>query len=422
MTTIGHRTLKVCKIDSITFASFAIKQKVDFLGIHVLERNDIGVHYELCEFIKSNSGRPVIVTKINDLQTLQQLIKQYRPAGIQFHFEIDPQLVLAIRNLFPNLLLFGVLTDQSKFLDFDTARDLFDFLIYDTSYIGGTSESNSFVFFDKFQKSLKEKTLLAGGITTNRLLELDSMNAGGYDVQSYFRKQGGLSFKNLNNICDLLKFPRRNMLSVSLTDIPLKTIQHSASFHLYANLEYHLDISQGSLYPSFNTVAKSIEEKLQYLNSTPCSIHLFKANENEIQEEIKKITQKYPLNITRIFVQYFQDINLDVFKERIGDLRIIPSIFFKDIDSYCSRLSDSKVLSIVVPTPESSEDIELFVRTFLDHRKYFESKEIWFDRNLDLAYIQFLIEKLGKGFNFIVGKGVINDWQKIDSIKEHLLR
>lgn len=422
MNTIGNRVLKVCKIDSISFASFAIKQEADFLGVHVLEERNIGEHQELIEFIKARNGKPVVVTKIQDANALQKLIELYQPAGLQFHFEIHPHLVLIIRKLFPKLILFGVLTNQSEFLDFNSINNLFDFIIYDTSYRGGTNEKNSYSQFKNFPQALQEKTLLAGGITSERIKELNSMQACGYDIQSYFRTDAGLSFKNLDKVCDLLKFPRKNMLSISLTDISLSEIKQSASFYLNANLEYHLDLSLGSLYPSFNTTSKSIEEKQQYLIQLPYSIHLFIKDENEIREKIKKLTEKYPLNLIRIFVQYFDGISKEIFTEQIADIKIVPSIFYKDLNSYFSQSLSSSIVSIVVPKPESKDDIKGFVERFLSQKKYFEGKEIWFDRNLELDYIELLKKNLGNNFNFIIGKSVINDWSKINFIHEHLLK
>jgi hypothetical protein len=219
-----------------------------------------------------------------------------------------------------------------------------------------------------------------------------------------------------------LKFPRKNMLSISLTDIPLSEIRQSASFYSNANLEYHLDFSLGSLYPSFNTQSNSIKEKQQYLIQLPYSMHLFIKDESEIKEKIKNLSEKYPLNLIRIFIQYFNGISKEIFTEQIADIKIIPSIFYKDINSYFSQSYHSKILSIVVPKPESKNDIEIFIATFLSQRENIEGKEIWFDRNLELDYIELLKKRLGGEFNFIIGKGVINDWSKINFIHEHLLK
>lgn len=418
----SNRILKVCKIDSLSFASYAIKQNIDFLGIHVLQENNLGEHRELVDFIKSKGGKPIIVTKIQNELGLQKLIELYQPDGIQFHFEIQPQLVLTIRKLFPNLLLFGVLTNQSEFLDFTSINNLFDYIVYDTSFRGGTNEKNNYSHLHNFPQSLKEKTLLAGGITSERIKELNSLQICGYDIQSYFRTDLGLNFRNLDKVCDLLKFPRSNMLSISLTDISLNEMHHAASYYQNSNLEYHLDFSLGSLYPSFNTTDKSIEEKQQYLSQLPYSIHLFIKDEKEIQEKVKKLSEKYSLNLIRIFVQYFEGISNDTFISEFTDIEIIPSVFFKEMNSYLQSGINSSILSIIVPKPEDEIEIEKFIEVFHSNRNKFDGKEIWFDRNLEPTYIDLLKKHLGNGFNFIIGKSVINDLSKINSIYEHLLK
>lgn len=419
---MSNKILKVCKVDTLTFASFAMKQKVDFLGIHVLEKKNIGEHKELTDYIQSNNGQTIIVTKIEDELLLQELIRLYKPTGIQLHFDIQPQLLTAIKKVFPNLILFGVITNDSEYLEYDLINTMCDYLIYDTSYVGGTNKENNYILLNNFPIELKEKTLLAGKISPQRIIELKSLNAKGYDIQSYFRTDTGLSFKNLDKVCDLLKLPRKNMLSISLTDISLIEIKQSASFYLNANLEYHLDFSLGSLYPSFNTISNSIEEKQQYLIQFPYSVHLFIKDENEIRQKVKKLTEKYPLNLIRIFVQYFDGISKEIFTEQIADIKVIPSIFYKDLNLYFSQSINSSIVSIVVPKPENKEDIERFTEAFLSQKKYLEGKEIWFDRNLDVDYIELLKKNLGNDFNFIIGKSVVNDLSKINFIHEHLLK
>lgn len=443
----NNQILKVCKIDSISFASFAIKQNVDFLGVHVLDNKNIGEHLELANFIKSQGGKAIIVTKIKVEAIVIELIKLYNPAGIQLHYEIEPQLVLKIRKRFPELLIFGVFSDESNFLDFSTIDKVFDQLVYDTSYVGGTNERNKYSYLEKFPESLRFKTLLAGGITCDRIKELNYLNAGGYDIQSYFRLNDGLSFKNLDKVCDLLKFPRKRKLSVSLTDIPLKDIKQVGSYYLDPMLEYHLDFSPGLLYTSFNTSTNSIEEKQQYLSALPYSIHLFLNDVDELNNKIKKLNEKYPLNIVRIFVQYSMDMSKIFFLEKLAylsktlnlfsknseakydevlvrrtsDIKIIPSIFFKDLQYYLDQSIESSIISIIVPKPVDKDYVDKFISFFNAKKEIFKDKEIWFDRELNADYIKLLCERLGTDFNFIVGKEVVNDWNKINLIHEQLL-
>jgi phosphoribosylanthranilate isomerase len=413
-----NKLLKVCKVDSISFASYAMKQKVDFIGIHVLTKEDLGEHQELNNFIKNNGGKTVIVTKINDELILEGLIRTYSPSGIQLHFEVVPELVKKMRVLFPETLFFGVLTNQSSFLKFDIIDSLFDFVIYDTSYEGGTNESNTYVHFNDFPQTLKAKTLLAGGLTSDRVQELGCITAAGYDVQSYFRKDNGLSFRNLDKLCDTLKFPRRGKISVSLTELPLTEVQKAASYYLNPHLEYHLDYSNASLYPGFNTVTNSIEEKQQYMTQLPYSMHLFIKDETVIREKIQKLSQRHSLSLTRFFIQYYKGINVGIFNNDNSSVKIIPSVFYKDLTSYLAESINTDFLSIVVPKPERGNEIEVFVREMLAEKDLLHKKEVWLDRNLDLGYIDKL-QSFGMDFNFIVGKEVINNWGNILSIHEH---
>lgn len=418
--------LKVCKVDSLNFASFAIKQRVDFLGIHVLTEKNIGEHKELIEFIESNNGKAIIVTKIQDVALLEKLILIYHPTGIQFHFDTKPLLVTRIKMLFPDLILIGVITNQSEYLDFDSINKLYNYLIYDKTYYNFQSsvlnESNDYRLLAKFPKELQKKTLLAGGITVEKIKKLAFLNASGYDIQSYFRTDSGLNFRNLDKVCDILKFPRLNNLSISLTDIALTEIYQASLYYNKAHLEYHLDFSDGSLYSDFSTTKLSIEEKQQFLNQLPFSIHLFLKAEEEIKNNIKNLSRRYSLNLLRIFIQYFEGMDEKLFTSFEYNIKIIPSVFYKDLQSFIDKAIQVSVLSIVVPKVESVINKDSLIKTFIANRKYLENKEIWFDRNLDLLYIEFLKTRLGDGFNFIVGKEVINNWSKINLINEYLLK
>jgi phosphoribosylanthranilate isomerase len=414
-----NKLLKVCKVDSISFASYAMKQEVDFLGIHVLTKKELGVHQELNHFIRNNRGKTVIVTKIDDEVTLEDLIRTYSPAGVQMHFEVVPELVKKMRALFPDTLFFGVLTNQSHFLKFDIIDSLFDFVIYDTSYEGGTNKNSNYVHFNDFPQTLKAKTLLAGGITSDKAQELGCINAAGYDVQSYFREDNGLSFRNLDKLCDSLKFPRRGKISVSLTDLLLTEVQKAASYYLNPHLEYHLDYSNASLYPEFNTITNSIDEKQQYMAQLPYSMHLFIKDEAVIRQKIQKLSKRHSLSLTRFFVQYYKGMNVDIFNNDNSNVKIIPSVFYKDLGSYFIESITTDFLSIVVPKPERKNEIEMFFQEILAARDLLGKKEIWLDRNLDLNYIDQMLG-LGMDFNFIVGKEVIANWENIHSIHEHV--
>lgn len=452
--TANSKILKVCKVDSLNFASYAMKQNVNFLGVHILYPKNMGEHLELIRYIHKHGGRPIIVTYIGrerpdeDIKVLIELVNLYNPFGLQLHYDLNPSIITTLRATFPDLLLFGVFTDASKVSDYHLIDSLIDYLVYDTSFVGGTGSETGYSHFDEFPESLKLKTLLAGGINLHRISKLSNLGAAGFDMQSYFRENVEINFRRLNNICDLLRFPRRNMLSISLTDVELTDIWNAGLYYLHNNLEYHLDYSNGSLYNKFNTIGRSIEEKQLYLNQLPYSFHLF-IKENEGKDEIKKAVQKlynkHPLSLTRFFVQYYPEINSSIYSDSFEgqiklreikyrnsegeqvdsywdriNIRILPSIFYKDLQHFLSREIDAPVISIVVPLPDEEPEWISFLSTLDKCSSSLADKEIWFDRNLNFKYIKLIQENFRGNANFIVGKNITSDWSKLNSFYEQI--
>lgn len=60
----NKKIVKVCKIDNFEFAKYAIHSGVAYLGVHILEENNIGKHLDLIRYIKNSKGEVVIVTKV----------------------------------------------------------------------------------------------------------------------------------------------------------------------------------------------------------------------------------------------------------------------------------------------------------------------------------------------------------------------
>ena len=382
----------------------------------------IGEHKELVDFIEKNNGKSIIVTKIHQVKIIVKLIEFYKPSGIQLHFETNPSLILELKNTFPKLIIIGVITNHSTYLDFEKINELNDFLIYDTSYIGGTNEQSSYDLIDNFPTELKNKTLLAGAISFERINKLNLSNIAGFDIQSYFRNNSEYNFRNLDKVCDILKYPRKRKLSIGLTDISLDNIHYVSSFYLNANFDYHIDLSDGSLYTSFNTKYNGIDEKLNFLFQLPFSIHLFMSDNEEIKKIIEKLSNKFPLNLIRIFVQYYDSMDMRLISNSNSNIKIIPTVYYKDLSSFILKSFDFSFISIVVPGYDKKDHIETFFKMFISNIQYFKDKEIWFDRNINFEYIKLIKERLGNNYNYIIGKGIIKEFSKINEINEYLLR
>ncbi len=424
------KILKVCKIDSIAFASFALKQKADFFGVHVIYKNDIGKRFQLVQDIKAQNGKVIIVTYINDLVTLQELIALYQPAGVQFHYPFNPELVRKIKQMNPGLLLFGVLSDEESSPNFAQMDQLLDWIIYDTNYRGGTGEASTYQHLKNIPPSLLSKTLLAGGINPKRVRELANVGTAGFDVQSLFRSGNLLNFRSLENLVDVLKFPRTRSFSVSLTDIPLTQMKNIGRYFVDPNLDYHLDYSDTTLYPKFDTTKYGIEEKERFLSQLPHSIHFFLNSNEKLREHIADFYKKYSLSLTRVFLQYFPEIDCNLFtsqrkhdcEDKFNDsvLKVIPSVFYKDLDLFFERFIECDFISIVVPPPEKKQNIESFIEAYKRHENKFKGKEVWLDRNLNIEFVKMFQERLGRDFNYIIGKEVIADWTKLPAIHEQI--
>lgn len=413
------KLIKVCKIDSINFASYAIKQGIDFLGIHVLSEKDIGNYLELTKYIRSEGGKPVVLTKVSNVNIITEIIELYDPFGLQLHFDPDFELTTLLKNKFPSLALFGVITDETNLKELSTIEPLFDYVIYDTSYVGGTGKKNQLKLLPQFSDVLKSKTLFAGGITIERIKELLPLKPAGFDIQSFFRLYSHRHFRRLEEVCDFFNFPRHSKISVSLTDLPLKDITKISSYYIDPNIEYHLDYSLGDLYANFITISNSIEEKCNFLSQYPFSLHLFLKSEKLIVDSIIKYERSYRCNLTRIIIQYYKELRLeDVMKA--GFIKKVVSIYYKDLHDYIGQNYYYPFISVVLPANDKQKKFIELVDFMNENEKFFQGKEVWLDRNLTEEDIQFFRSNLTFKFNVIVGKEIIGDWKKISVIHEYL--
>jgi phosphoribosylanthranilate isomerase len=407
-------------MDSLSFASYAIKQGVDFLGVHVLEEKNIGEHLELVKFIRERGGRAVIVTKIESLDALVALVTLYQPDGIQLHYTPNYQILIALRIRFPTLLLFGVVVSGSVHLLDSSIDEVLDFLVYDASYTGGTGVRQTYEGLHRFSSSLRMKTLLAGGVDHEVVAGLSTQSAAGYDVQSSLRSGSDFNFRELNLLCNAIKPSRRGRISVSLTDMPLIEVHRAAGYMHGAHLDYHLDMSAGDLYPSFVTTRNGIAEKAKALAQLPFGVHLFIRDRNLIQKQLDKLSILHPLNLTRVFVQYYPGLRYAEFEMNGNQPSLIPSIYYRDLNDYFSSGDAHQTISVVLPKFKNDLGLQGLFTTLASHAAEMSGREIWFDRNVDALYVNKLQKLYGKPFNVIVGKEVVNDWNKIDTIDEQL--
>ena len=403
------QVLKVCKIESRGFAKFCIMRGVDYLGIHILEENDIGKRLDIARYIKNLDGKVVIVTKIKRFEILVKIIENYNPDGIQLHFTPDIDLILNIKSNYPEIKIFSVITNDVESDLVDKVDYYTNYFVYDTSYTGGTGENTDYKLLALVPKKIKDKVLLAGGINIDRIKGLTQLDCAGYDIQSFFRKNTEVYYNRLELVADILNKKLKKSISVSLSSLSKEYLEEAPNYLFLKNLEYHLDFSDGTLYSNFVTDINDIETKLVFLKNRPLSFHIFTKN-NPIPL-IQDIYKRYDKNITRFFIQYFPEIDLKKIPDYYLDSKIVISVHHLDFKDYLSKNPKSKFLSIGLPfSQESDQDLADSIKN-LSHQT--ESLELWLDKDITTSRIKNFI-KILPFTNVIVGKDIIKDWSNLD--------
>lgn len=411
---LSKKYLKVCKIDDANFGKFAILCGADYLGVHVLEEKDIGSKKDLIDYLVALNGGVVIVTKITNFDLLNKIINLHHPYGIQIHCRPDPDLIKKLKDANPTIKIFSVVTGDLEVNLIERVSDLSEYLIYDSSYVGGTGKKNPLALIDKLKKEIKDKIFIAGGVNSSFLKKHKNLDVAGFDIQSYFRENDELHYDRVEEISRLIKGPKKGLLSVSVTDCgDVENITKEYADNPHYN--YHLDYSDGSLYGGFVTEKNEMVEKLSIMKNVPLDIHIFSRDEDQINNLINEFKTINSYSISSFFIQYFPQLNLNRF-DQINNLTI--SVYYKDFEDYFNKWTNfTDYLSVILP----SEDIEKaqIVFDYMGKNKpFFLNKEIWFDRKLNEDKILQLKKIVGIHFNVIVGKEITRSQKTIKEIHE----
>jgi len=411
--------LKICKVDSLPFAKYAVITGVDFLGVHVIHQSNLNEkkNLSICNYINILGGRPIIVTKIEDFATLQNLIKLYKPYGIQLHYEATRSLIDQIRKWFPDLKVFTVITDSLTYSDAINLIEYGDLTIYDTSFEGGTGKTNQKKLLARFSDNVKKKLLIAGGVDNNMIKIHDKTGIFGFDVQSFIRREDNIDYHLIDVLLKSLGRRASGSLSMSITKTILSKQQ---VFDYYINnpiTDFHIDVSDGTLYGDFNTDKASIAEKLAMFNSlgVPYSIHFFSSRDYRelIDEYLSGITN----NPTRIFLQYAGEPILSENMQINLQSRLILSVHHADLYNIVDSQKDFRYdkISFGLASDSTNDDkfLELIKEHFIDNR----TTELWFDKDLNLERVGKIKEYFNE-FNAIIGKYFLLNKENISKVYE----
>lgn len=412
-----YKQLKICKIESESFAKFCIARGVDYLGIHVLEEESIGRHAGLTASINRIGGRPVIVTKIISIDMLKKIEHVYEPYGIQLHSPLSINQLLEIRKaLKPTTKIFCVITNITPSEAIEKIIDISDLTIYDKSFVGGTGEATDYTHLTGLPKEKMAKIMLAGGMSPQTIHKYKAEDIGGFDAQSFARQNHRHHFARAEQLIDAAKDHTIKSLALSLTDLPIDKLNEVPPYECSRNIEYHLDYSDGSLYKSFNTAGNSIQKKFLSLDA-PVTVHIFSNSEPSIQKAINHFVKLDPNKITKINIQYFPGLNLS--KINTYESKTCISVYYKDLAEFNLQPRDSHdCFSFILPS--DSTDLKSYLQ---DNHSLFEdysNSEVWFDRDMNEEKLKMLKRYINMPFNLIVGKEIINCWPQMENIADVL--
>jgi phosphoribosylanthranilate isomerase len=397
----SSKIIKICKVESESFAKYCIMRGVDYLGVHVLEFV-LDVHIQrLCTYIQEKGGHVVLLTKERDAKSLRRLIAYYRPWGIQLHYAISPTDFTALhRHL--SVPLIPVFTDEMNEPVVSQLIEMSEFAIYDTSFRGGTGTVHPTRHLVNLSDRLRQKVLLAGGIDPEKITETQGI-VGGFDIQSYCRVNHRPHYGRLEQVICAVKGTPRRQLSVSLTDLDRGMPKRSYPYG--EALEYQLDYSVGNLYPDFKVDSGHVDQMLKE-EDAPYTLHIFERKPEEFQRVIDRYRQLVGSKLVRINIQYSPGLDLNAI--RTYDARLCVSLYYDDVEAYeilYPRLHDC--LSLILPSDLTRK------QRYLDTHKNFldrvAQKEVWFDRKVDEATTKEVLRH-DKSANFIVGRFVLSDW------------
>ncbi len=269
------KEFKICKIENLEFAKWCLENEINYLGVHILESENVGKFKELCDYISSlNKNKLVIVTKITDLDLLSRLIFEYNPMTIQFHYKVTEQFLQEVTLKFPSLKVFGCIVKLDDLNYINLLNKYCERIIFDSSYNGGTGQKHNNNELKNIPEILLSKILLAGGVDYDMIQSTRDLDLVGYDIQSFFRNKETRE-NYFNQVIEISSSQSVNKISLSVTDLSYPISEEILNYQKHLIYDYHLDYSDGTLYPDFLTNLEITRNKLRQLNQKPVSIHLF---------------------------------------------------------------------------------------------------------------------------------------------------
>jgi phosphoribosylanthranilate isomerase len=339
------KKIKICKVESKSFAKYCLLRGADFLGVHSLDFDLNGEKRSLCRYIAARGGRVVLLTKERDLEKIAQLVDFYKPRALQPHYALTPESYTALVEAL-HIPIVPVVTDETEAQSVSDLINMSEFIIYDTSYVGGTGIRHERKHLSSLSPQQLQKVFLAGGVTPELITQLSEMPVAGFDVQSFCRENGRHHYGKAKQLFDVAKGREERQLSVSLTDV--EDLSDIPAYEDSASLEYQVDYSEGNLYEHF---LADNEKMLQFVSQldAPVTLHIFEKNLQAFQSIIDRFMAAGGNNIVRVNIQYSSGLAMDTLN--VYNATLCASLYYKDIPAYFKQFSTPHAcISLILPS------------------------------------------------------------------------
>lgn len=206
--------IKICDVRDVATASFCAENDVDFIGLHQIFAPISEEKISLFKEIKSVAGsmKLVLVTKEKNVDNLLKLCLAADFDYIQMHFSTNVSYIkdlktLLIYNQCKSGLIGVIDINNIDSVDIHELYEEVDYLLFDTSYHGGTGVCASDEIIKKLiNKAMGTKYFFAGGLNPSNVAKIVKLlNPFAVDVQSGVEINGQKHVKDLSKIYYFVK-------------------------------------------------------------------------------------------------------------------------------------------------------------------------------------------------------------------------
>lgn len=426
--------LKVCNVKSKLEARSLAKLGVDLLGFHLISPND-KKRYNVLKATMSEIHRffpdteSVLVTKETDRGTLLSNVEELEPNFMQLHYAESHKLVdFVSKTTHGNVKGIQVFTPH---VDTYSISQNTKYVLFDSSYVGGTGRLAQKKQINATIKRLRKKTklpiLFGGGVNKENAPRLMNLPIQGFDVQSSLKSANpktNIDISKVEEVSSVLKRSRKlinkkNGIGYVIYDIQQRNFEN-LEMALNTEVDFlHFDISDGfigepSSLDKIKALIKTIRDKELAM---PLQFHIFTKSDSFLRL-IEKTIEREIDPLRSIFVHINRDNMLP--PESVN--RFLPAFDVRDIlndklsiEEYTNHLQERIVL-LVLESIEKKERLKNMNAAITILNKMHNINRIILDRGvdaklansidtdaqIDLAVGGFLGQNMSQRYNLLV--------------------